>query len=172
MHFSHCRLIIITTVYFCPLTLTLKVCSHACLITISSNRNNTGAIKGAFLKWKKAPRWISKYFHCFNHWKCLGRVVANMFLEEQALIKVEFQVFLVCLEFESRGTYDWEIQLWVWVIMCSRKVKDLWLVILHDQAKCHYQVCNYSIATIKLWQGYIICFFPERLEDHHLQMKE
>jgi len=28
MPFSHYRLIIITTVYFCPLTLTLKVCPH------------------------------------------------------------------------------------------------------------------------------------------------
>ena len=33
MPFSCCRLIIITTVYFCPLTLTLKVCPHTHLIT-------------------------------------------------------------------------------------------------------------------------------------------
>ena len=33
MLFSHCRLIIITTVYFCPLTLILKVSLHTCLIT-------------------------------------------------------------------------------------------------------------------------------------------
>jgi len=31
--FSRCRLIIITTVYFCPLILTLKVSPHTCLIT-------------------------------------------------------------------------------------------------------------------------------------------
>ena len=36
--------------------------------------------------------------------------------------------------------------------MCPRKMKDLGLVMLHDQAKAHHQVCNYSIATVQLWQ--------------------
>ena len=46
MPFSHCRLIIITTVYFCPLTLILKVCPHTYLITpiLSSNSATTSFV--------------------------------------------------------------------------------------------------------------------------------
>ena len=55
--------------------------------------------------------------------------------------------------FECRGTNSWEVQLRVQVVMRPRKVKDFGLVMLHDQAKGHHQVCNYSKATIKLWQA-------------------
>ena len=61
-----------------------------------------------------------------------------MLLEGQASIEVKAQVSLVCLELKCRGTDGWEVQLQVQVIMRSREVKDLGLVMLHDQAKKHY----------------------------------